>query len=433
MSDSEEEIYSTMFSSLRHPARRKILRMLSDNPMTFSQMLEELGISSPHLTYHLENLGELVSKMDDGRYRLSTFGEASVNTMKGVEEVPSIRAKRFLSLPFRWKALVAVFIIGIVLLSGLAYVQTASLNQLSKEHESLKADLEEATAKYQQLLSLSTCASQALTFLQDVVQIDMAEYQTTLMSNTAEYRSDLGGVLEEILKYSLTSNESKIDAVLRFRNKNLSRYQLYTLEGLPIYAQPQLTDALEVAKSLLGRYRLFAGASYLEDMNGIIAQVNETKNIEITEGNTKLTVSILGDNAKFLWLYTENGVDFSPKSLSLVFENGVLKELTDGWFLFSIGSTQLDISSEEAIEIARNAVKGFTWKADGVEVSDFTVLEEPVSTLFHPNLREEPLALVPYWEVTLYLDKVYPGGVNRIAVGVWADTGEVANIRALSG
>jgi hypothetical protein len=190
---------------------------------------------------------------------------------------------------------------------------------------------------------------------------------------------------------------------------------------------------LEVAESLLGRYRLFAGASYLEDMNDVIAHVNRTENIEITQGNTKLNVSIFGDNAEFLWLYTENGVDFSPKSLSLVFENGALKELTDGWFLFSIGSTQVDISSGEAIEIARNAVKGFTWKTDDVEVSDFNVLEEPVSALFHPTPREEPLALVPYWFVTLYLDKVYPGGVNRIAVGVWADNGEVASVKALSG
>jgi hypothetical protein len=41
------------------------------------------------LTYHLESLGELVSKMEDGRYKLSSFGEASVITMKGVEETPS--------------------------------------------------------------------------------------------------------------------------------------------------------------------------------------------------------------------------------------------------------------------------------------------------------------------------------------------------------
>jgi hypothetical protein len=68
-----------------------------------------------------------------------------------------------------------------------------------------------------------------------------------------------------------------------------------------------------------------------------------------------------------------------------------------------------------------------------VVVSDFTVLEEPVSAVFHPTQREEYLVLIPYWEVTLSLDKVYPGGVNRIGVGVWADTGEVRRVRTLSG
>ena len=71
MSDSEEETYSTMFSSLRHPARRKILRMLSEKSMTFSEILDHLEIPSSHLTYHLENLGELVVKKEDGKYKLS--------------------------------------------------------------------------------------------------------------------------------------------------------------------------------------------------------------------------------------------------------------------------------------------------------------------------------------------------------------------------
>jgi hypothetical protein len=43
------------------------------------------------------------------------------------------------------------------------------------------------------------------------------------------------------------------------------------------------------------------------------------------------------------------------------------------------------------------------------------------------------LTLIPYWYVTLYLDRIYAGGVNSIAVGIYADTGEVASIQALSG
>ena len=426
MSDSEEEIYSIMFSSLKHPARRKILRMLSEKSMTFSQLLEELGVSSSHLTYHLENLGELVTKTENGEYKLSTFGTASVETMKIVEEAPAVRSKYGFPLSLKWRSLLAILVIAVVLLASMSYVQYASLNKLSSEHELLES-------RYDQLLSWSASTDEAITFLQDVIQVDITQYHATLLSNTVEYRSDLGGVIEEILKYSLTSSESQIDVVLRFRNKELSRYQMSLFEGSPVYAQPQPFSILDVAKDLIQRYSSFKDAAYLKEMSSILATVEETENTEITEGNTKLKVTISGNNAEILWLYTENGVDFSPKSLGLVFENNVLKELTDGWFLFTIGSTEINVSREEAIEMARNVVQDFTWEADGVVVSDFNVLQEPVSAVFHPTLREKGLALVPYWEVTLYLDKVYPGGVNRLAVGIWADTREVRRIVTQSG
>jgi len=425
MPNSEEEIYSTMFSSLKHPARRKILRMLSQKPMTFSQMLESLGVSSSHLTYHLENLGELVIKSDNGQYKLSTFGVASVNTMKVVEEAPAVQSKYGLPLTLRWKSIFAILAIGVILLAAITSVQYGSLNQLS-------SDYEELDSKYDQLLSWSTGTDKAIVFLQEVIQIDVSEYQATLLSNTVESRSDLGGVVEQIQRYSLTSSESKIDVVFRFRNNKLSRYQIYLFEGTPIYAQAQPYNVLDAAKSLLQRFRSYEDSSYLEEMSNILASVNETGNIEITDDDTKFMVSTSGDITEILWLYTENGVDFAPKSLNLVFENHVLKELTDGWFLFTIGNTEVNISSEEAIEIARNSVEGFTWKGDGVVVSDFNVLGDPVSVVFHPTPREG-LALIPYWHVTLYLDEVYPGGVNRISVGVWADNGEVRQIRALSG
>jgi hypothetical protein len=132
-------------------------------------------------------------------------------------------------------------------------------------------------------------------------------------------------------------------------------------------------------------------------------------------------------------MYTENDVDFSVKSLSLVYKDGILEQLVDGWFLFQVGSTEVDISREEAIKIAREYLKSYSWTANGTEVSDFTVLNEPISAVFHPTPRDEPLVLVPYWFVTLYLDHAYPGGVTRLGVGLWADTGIVAQVKLLSG
>jgi DNA-binding transcriptional ArsR family regulator len=427
LSDSEEEIYSIMFRSLKHPARRKILRMLTDRSMSFSQMLEALGVSSSHLTYHLENLGELVSKQENGEYRLSTFGLASVNTMKVVEEAPVVRSKYGFPLSLRWRSFLAVLLVAVVLLASMSYVEHASLSQLSSEHELLKS-------RYEQLLSWSASTDMAITFLGDVVQLDTEGYKATLLSDSVEQRSDLGGVVEEIVRYSLVDSESQIDVVLRFRNRHLSRYQFSLFEGSPVYAQPQPYTVLDAAKGVVERFSSFEDASYLKDMSSMLASVEKTENIEIAEGDIKLKISVSGGLVEFLWMYTENGVDFSPKSLSLVFEDGALREMTDGWFLFTVGTSEVSVASEaEAIAIARNAVNSFTWTADGTAVSDFNVLDEPVSAIFHPTLREDGVALIPYWEVTLYLDKVYPGGINRLAVGVWADTGEVRRIKTLSG
>ena len=432
MSNSEDEIYSTMFSSLKHPARRKILRMLSDKPMGFSQMLEELEISSSHLTYHLESLGELLSKIENGKYKLSSFGEAAVSTMKGVEEAPSTGSKWLSALSFRWKTIFALFIICIVLLASFSAVQYSSLSQMTNDQHLLKANLDEAKAKNQQLLSWGTGTDKAITFIRDVAQIDMTHYQASLLSDTVQYRSDLGGVLEEIIKYSLTSADSKIDVILRFRDNHFSRYQLYLDEGSPVYAQPQPNDALAASTSLLERYKIYTSNSYLQDISSLMASVKNAGDNGTTLNNTKLQITSSPISDQVLLMYTENNVDFSAKSLRIVLQNHLLIELTDGWFLLTIGSTIVNISQQQAIQIAEDYVKNYTWNANGTEISNFTVVESAVSALFAPHPRDQFLALIPYWYITLPLDKVYPGDVNVIAVGVWADNGVVANVQELS-
>src|SRR5271157_1841279 len=78
--------YSLIFSSLKHPIRRKILRMLDHQDLTFSEMLKILAIDSGHLSYHLDSLGELVTRRKDGKYGLSSFGVSAVKLMEGVED-----------------------------------------------------------------------------------------------------------------------------------------------------------------------------------------------------------------------------------------------------------------------------------------------------------------------------------------------------------
>lgn len=115
----EEETYSLIFKSLKHPIRRKILRMLQGEQQSFSRILDTISIDSGHLSYHIENLGTLVRKFPDGKYGLSSIGNAAVNLMQGVEENPRMLAPiRLRSRRIR-NVVLASLIVGLVLLASL--------------------------------------------------------------------------------------------------------------------------------------------------------------------------------------------------------------------------------------------------------------------------------------------------------------------------
>ena len=438
MSNSEKEPYSIMFLSLSHPARRKILRMLSDKPRNFSTMLETLGISSSHLTYHLENLGELVTKLDDGRYRLSTFGEAAVMAMRGVEETPETTPKRQFTLPLKWKSLFGVLMIVVIILAAVSYTQNMTLGRLSSDYqqtfddyELLEAEFQEVSAENERLIAWGTSTSKVQAFLSDVVYLDMKKYFSTLEGNTVEYRSDWE-IVEEILKYSLTYEGSKLDVTLRFRNTTLSSYYLHVIEGTPYYSQLQPNNILDSAKALLERYQNYSGASYLAVMRNMLESVDGIGDSETTSGNVKLMISTEVTDVKIEFVYTSDNVDFQAKSVELIFDNyGFLQSLSDDWTLYKAGSTEVNIPKEEAINIAIEYAKNYSWTVNGEVINNFTLDEGAVSADLWPHSREEPLVLIPYWYVEIYLDRVYPDRVERLAVGLWADTGEVSICQTL--
>jgi hypothetical protein len=134
--------------------------MLSKNPMTFSEMLEALGVSNSFLTYHLENLGELVSKVDDGKYRLSSFGEAAMATMTKVEDIPATAPHQSSETGTKKivgkNVAIALGIICILLVSGLggaiAYY-TMTINNKNATYDSYVSSHSHSNSDYDSLNS----------------------------------------------------------------------------------------------------------------------------------------------------------------------------------------------------------------------------------------------------------------------------------------
>jgi len=104
-------------------------------------MQEDFRIESSHMTYHLESLGNLLTKIEDGKYALSSLGEAAVSMMYHVEEPPKTALHPQLPSK-RWKVVLAMSMVGLVLLSCTCYFQYHTLTQLSAQFLSLKEERE---------------------------------------------------------------------------------------------------------------------------------------------------------------------------------------------------------------------------------------------------------------------------------------------------
>ncbi len=157
MSQVDEEVYTTIFNALRHGARRRILRMLSEKQMTFTAINENLSISSSHLTYHIDSLGELVSK-NNSDYRLSVFGRAAVEMMKNVENPPDqMDIIRGLNLVKITSGLLIITLVAVSALSINMYNLSNRHRDLNIAYDLLFDDLEATVSElgtYQELENL---------------------------------------------------------------------------------------------------------------------------------------------------------------------------------------------------------------------------------------------------------------------------------------
>src|SRR4030043_11531 len=124
----EEDTYSSIFKALKHPIRRRILRMLNEQPRTYTEILNELGIDNGLLNYHLENLRELLAKGDDEKYRLSEFGRAGLSVIERVETPKnSFVRPSFLRIDSLPSILIILLLFSSALLNGYYYIDNKNM------------------------------------------------------------------------------------------------------------------------------------------------------------------------------------------------------------------------------------------------------------------------------------------------------------------
>lgn len=259
---------------------------------------------------------------------------------------------------------------------------------------------------------------QARALMENVLPIDLSKYNITLESQYNDGEVDF-------LIYNLDSDESTLRVICRFKNNALLSCNMYVDKG-EVISDKKYTNLVDATKNILEKYQTYTkidSADMIEMLDNV--DVTKDSSMMIDKINfTKNTVNVYGiEVTTFRWAYTVNGVEYTK--LEVEFQNGIFSCLYDTRGVYSIGDTTVNISRDQAIDIAKKYIKTYSYAlSDGSRVSDFNINEDKsVAKLVASPINSTELR--PYWHVELYLDQTYPGHVEGLAIYIWANSGEV--------
>ena len=262
----------------------------------------------------------------------------------------------------------------------------------------------------------------SLTFLNKVFKLDTAKYTTDVYIPEAVVSN-----VDKSFNLILSSNESLVSVSCDFRDNEIVWCTLYPVRGQPIYTTEPVVDVLSDAKGVLAELAAFSPKSYLPTIQEMLNSATSLNTASIS--NTEITqLARITENSIILsWEPYSYGLSYEPNQLGLLYADGRLNLVYNSFGMFTMGFSEVAVSEQEAIRLAIEHVKAFSWAQDGESVSDVTVLEHLINTKLALTCRDDN-KLYPYWEVRLGLDKMYLGGVTGFQVMMWADTGELLHI-----
>jgi hypothetical protein len=286
----------------------------------------------------------------------------------------------------------------------------------------------------------STNEEKVTIFLRDVAAIDMSRYRLI----------DSHDVPNAGFKYTFESDNGTFYVLCSFSNGDLIACALFS-QSEPLLTSAPATDILSSVKGLLNRYQTYSNAAYVSQMSETLNAVTELK---IASPNARSTLKKVAsssmdntmliiyagsddegkadfDYVLFDWMQTVNGIRNQYNVVGFAFQNGVFSNFADNWNIYPVGCGEVKVSEEQAVGLAVERLKGFSYVVGDVTVGGL-VLADDFPVLAGVSMQPRGGVLFPLWEIYLPLDGVYLGNVVCVRVMLWGDSGEVDSMHASS-
>ena len=138
----------------------------------------------------------------------------------------------------------------------------------------------------------SSVLNKVLKFLEEVVGLEVSNYDAQLLGTLMTYPDWLDGFPQQTGKITLDSEINKLDVLFKLRNNKLSWCLVRQIEGTMQYIDSPSVNMHNAVDGFLQRYQTYSKNAEIQQMRNILNTVDFTENITIMEGIMKLTVSI---------------------------------------------------------------------------------------------------------------------------------------------
>jgi hypothetical protein len=253
----------------------------------------------------------------------------------------------------------------------------------------------------------------ALSFIEKVAGINVSAYT---LNFTYTYTDEVP-VRDWSLRIYL--NES---IKLLFDVKDGVAWYFKVSRGSPLSTR-QGESVLEVVRDALETYNRDFNASYCTQFIEFLDEVSPNQNQTVTRENIRLNMKENGHS--FRWQYIDpNGLEVDFKTFFIkVFDEGYLN-FVDWWGVIYIGSMEINISEEQAIEIA------LPYAQEWAEEHGRTIESVNASLSYDRFERGDRYTVYPKWLVDIDFTGGIIDHIFGYCVSIWADTGEVKSAGA---
>ena len=169
--------------------------------------------------------------------------------------------------------------------------------------------------------SVSSASDQAiaLSFLRNVIQLDVSKYIVTLSYDTERTSND--GFAADYLGYGLVHwdlGETTANATFTISDKMVTSFSLESTGG-SLFFTSSISNNIGSAKKIMGNYQAWKNDSNVPKMISLLNTAGSPRNATEISGNIDFKESTSSEQTSFSWSYIYNGADYS--SLNLEFQN----------------------------------------------------------------------------------------------------------------